>query len=204
MPKLTLVSDKRGMGKQVEVVCSLKALDPKAAQQSEKVPFLRTYDLAKLQQEQYLHDCRNHQEVLCLHKNDRLKHYGLHFSKYVGRIARGALEPKSFERTLVDVFLVSLSSSNTLQHDLTKAAIRLVDFSRVNDSFAIFADATGRYADACEKIDHLESFMPIISQANIDIVSWALSMTNSLDFDLLSATFARRRELARRPFYIRD
>ena len=52
-------------------------------------------DLTRMQKEQYRHDMRNHSEILCLHKTERLKHYGLHFAKYVGRLARESAEPKS-------------------------------------------------------------------------------------------------------------
>ena len=41
------------------------------------------------QKAQYRHDKRNHFDILSRHKIDRLKHYGLHFAKYTGRLARG-------------------------------------------------------------------------------------------------------------------
>jgi hypothetical protein len=75
-------------------------------------------DLARLQCEQHSHDMRNHFDIISLHKTDRLKHYGLHFAKYVGRLAREAAEAKPVERTLVDALLVSLSAANTLHQDL--------------------------------------------------------------------------------------
>jgi hypothetical protein len=78
-------------------------------------------DMANLQRAQYAHDMRNHFDIVSLHKNDRLKHYGLHFAKYVGRLARGTDEAKPVERTLVDAILVSLSTANTLHQDLSKA-----------------------------------------------------------------------------------
>ena len=43
--------------------------------------------LLRLQREQYRHDQRNHSDIACLAKSERLKHYGLHFAKYVGRLA---------------------------------------------------------------------------------------------------------------------
>ena len=45
-------------------------------------------ELGSLQQEQHAHDMRNHFDIMSLHKTERLKHYGLHFAKYVGRLAR--------------------------------------------------------------------------------------------------------------------
>src|SRR5437868_2156427 len=77
-------------------------------------------DMANLQRAQYAHDMRNHFDILSLHKNDRLKHYGLHFAKYVGRLARETDEPKPTERTVLDAILVSLSTANTLHQDLSK------------------------------------------------------------------------------------
>jgi len=71
-------------------------------------------DMLRLQQDQHRHDQRNHTDILHLSKSDRLKHYGLHFAKYVGRLARGSAEPIPYERTLVDTVLVSLSAANTL------------------------------------------------------------------------------------------
>src|SRR5712691_13401557 len=77
-------------------------------------------DFTRLQSEQYAHDMRNHFDIISLHKTDRLKHYGLHFAKYVGRLARESAEMKPVERTLVDTLLVSLSAANTLHQDLSK------------------------------------------------------------------------------------
>ncbi len=75
-------------------------------------------ELLLFQRQQYKHDHRNHTDILSLSKTDRLKHYGLHFAKYVGRLARGIDEPKSVERTVVDTFLVCLSAANTLHQKL--------------------------------------------------------------------------------------
>ena|ERR1700691_721418 len=78
-------------------------------------------ELLRMQREQFRHDERNHKDILCLPKPDRLKHYGLHYAKYVGRLARGSAEEKSNEQTLIDVILVTLSAANTLLQDLSKA-----------------------------------------------------------------------------------
>jgi len=59
-------------------------------------------ELPRLQREQFHHDKRNHSDIFCLSKHDRLKHYGLHFAKYVGRLARGPAEPKPSNQTLGD------------------------------------------------------------------------------------------------------
>jgi hypothetical protein len=96
---------------------------------------LSTNELPRLQREQFHHDQRNHLDILCMPKPDRLKHYGLHFAKYVGRLARGSAEPKPQKQTLVDALLISLSAANTLHQDLasiggetTRRPIRSIRF----------------------------------------------------------------------------
>jgi hypothetical protein len=160
-------------------------------------------DLARLQCEQHSHDLRNHFDIISLHKTDRLKHYGLHFAKYVGRLARESAETKPVERTLVDTLLVSLSAANTLHQDLSKENYLASDVTDQVDPWRTFADAAGRFADACEKIDHMEEFVLMARKANADITNWLISAARERDFDLQDAIRARREELAARQFYIR-
>ncbi|MBR1088769.1 hypothetical protein JQ621_14975 [Bradyrhizobium manausense] len=161
-------------------------------------------DLLRLQREQHAHDQRNHADILHLSKNDRLKHYGLHFAKYVGRLARGADEPKSIERTVVDTFLVCLSAANTLQQELNAVSTCQLSHKTTNDPVYVLADAAGRFADACEKIDHLEEFLPIARQANADVIRWVVSIATERAIDIEPALRARRKELAARQFYIAE
>ncbi len=161
---------------------------------------LNAAELIKLQRDQYAHDMRNHFDIVSLHKTDRLKHYGLHFAKYVGRLARGEAEPKSVTRTLVDTLLVALSAANTLHQDLSAENFPAQKRSRAD--ILSYADASGRFADACEKIDHLEEFVPMARQANRDIVLWAVDAAEDQHLDLDAAVQARRSELAARHFYI--
>ncbi|MGE3916619.1 MAG: hypothetical protein AB7F78_13060, partial [Hyphomicrobiaceae bacterium] len=109
------------------------------------------WDLLRMQREQYLHDRRNHADVMSLPRGDRLKHYGLHFAKYVGRLAR-SLDEVPEHRTPVDVLLIALSAANTLQINLATTNLRPT--VGIGDDLRRFADAVGRFADACEKIDH--------------------------------------------------
>ena len=158
-------------------------------------------DLFRLQREQHKHDLRNHFDILSLHKADRLKHYGLHFAKYVGRIARGESEPKPLERTVVDTALVSLSAANTLMQNLGETPTKMI---MSNDIMVPFAEASGRFADACEKIDHLEEFVPQARQANSDVMSWVITIVERYKFDLSTIVTERRGELRKRAFYIED
>lgn len=159
-------------------------------------------DLASLQRAQYAHDMRNHFEILSMHKNDRLKHYGLHFAKYVGRLARGADETKPVERTLVDAILVSLSTANTLHQDLSKENFVTQQPLKQVDPLRTLADASGQFADACEKIDHMEEFLPIARKANFDIIVWLMREATDRNLTLVAEVEKRRSELTHRHFYI--
>jgi hypothetical protein len=161
-------------------------------------------DLLRLQREQHAHDQRNHADILHLSKHDRLKHYGLHFAKYAGRLARGPAESKSVERTVVDTLLVSLSAANTLHQDLNSIPDCQLSRQTMNDPVYVLADAAGRFADACEKIDHLEEFLPIARQANADVIRWVINIVTEHAIDIETALKARRKELAGRQFYIAE
>ena len=162
---------------------------------------LTASDFGRLQQEQYRHDQRNHFDILCLPKSDRLKHYGLHFAKYAGRLARGIGEPISATRTVVDTLLVCLSAANTLHQDLRVIAGASSQTS-ANDEMLRLTDAAGRFCDACEKIDHLEQFLPLALSANADIAQWTLNAAADRNIDLDEKINERRSGLALRHFYI--
>lgn len=158
-------------------------------------------DTLAMQQAQYRHDKLNHCDIANLHKGERLKHYGLHFCKYVGRLARGEEETKPIERTIVDMMLVSLSAANTLAQKLGDTSTRFVGFDRHNDTLRPLADAVGRFADACEKFDHLEDVTAIARIANSDIFAWTVACADHHGIDLQAGLSARRAELANRAFY---
>ncbi len=150
------------------------------------------------QKDQYEHDMRNHFDILSLHKEERLKHYAMHFAKYAGRLARGAKEEKRTERTFVDALLVCLSAANTLHQKLSYSS------SRSNDSFFIrLTDAAGRFNDAAEKIDHLEPFIEIARESNQDILDTLLDFAVSEAVDVEKSLETRRSELRQRQFFIR-
>ncbi|MFD1303714.1 hypothetical protein [Methylobacterium marchantiae] len=165
---------------------------------------LSSADVLEMQKEQFRHDRRNHCDILSLHKNDRLKHYGLHFCKYVGRLARGSEEEKSVTRTVVDTVLVSLSAANTLHQRLDAVSAIPTYQTAQKDILRPFADASGRFADACEKIDHLEEFVGIAKKANVDILQWAIGYSFDLNINISVELAARRKMLAERQFYIAE
>ena len=160
--------------------------------------------MRQLQRDQYDHDRRNHSDIWSLHRIERLRHYGLHFAKYVGRIARGKVDPKPVDRTLTDAFLISLSAANTLHQDFSTEALVSDQFAIEGDPLRVFAEAVGRFADACEKHDHLEEFNKLVRTANCDIARWVIAMADEYHLDLVQNAASRRKELAGKMFYIAD
>ena len=151
------------------------------------------------QQAQHEHDLLNHFDILSLSRSDRLKHYGLHFAKYAGRFARSSAGARTRTATLVDAFLVALSAANALNQALP-------DFDDADGcgqmpSDLDFTDQTGRFADACEKIDHLEEFRTIALDANLALVAWIVRSAAVAGVDLDALVDVRRRQLARRLVY---
>lgn len=156
-------------------------------------------EMKRRQQAQHEHDLRNHFDIVTLSRIDRLKHYGLHFAKYAGRLARGDTEPKSRSETLTDAFLVALSAANALNQVLPDGESGLTGGEAPSD--LAFTDQAGRFADACEKIDHLEEFRTIALDANAALVEWIVCSAAVNDLDLDALVDRRRQQLARRPVH---
>ncbi|MDJ0826133.1 MAG: hypothetical protein QNJ16_11580 [Rhodobacter sp.] len=157
------------------------------------------------QKAQYGHDKRNHFDILSLHKSDRLKHYGLHFAKYAGRLARGDQEKKSKQQTAVDSLLVSLSAANTLHQHLAMPDDD--DDERIpNNQFEVYVSSAGQFCDACEKIDHTEfdGIKSMFENSNSTLFKLSLLFLKNLQTDPLEALSRRRNELAARAFYVGD
>lgn len=148
---------------------------------------------------QFAHDGRNHQDIHCLARRDRLIHYGLHFGKYCGRLARNDMNDPH-HKTLVDWLLVTLSAATALQDPLPNlAAVTPTEF---RSSFPKLCDATGRFCDACARLDGLGEFRDLAVKANRDIVRHLLGVAENAGLDLDSLLAERRRQLARRAFYV--
>jgi hypothetical protein len=101
--------------------------------------------------------------------------------------------------------MVTLSAANTLLQDLSKADLSSKHpASDQIDPLRVFADAMGRFADACEKIDHFEDNHTLALDANIDVIRWLLSTAAEHKIDIHSAIKKRRAEISKRHFYITD
>lgn len=155
--------------------------------------------LLSQQKVQFIHDEKYHQDIFCLPRNDRLKHYGLHYAKYCGRFARDGFE-HGLTKTVSDFFLVALSAANALSDNLLNSGIEIKALPQ-SAAFLPLCDATGRFADACEKIDHAERFIDIAVPANRDIISALGGLASAEKLELEELLNSRRSELRLRAFY---
>jgi hypothetical protein len=138
--------------------------------------------LLALQKRQKDHDIEHHPDIYNTSYPDRMNHYTLHFSKYVGRFSRdydtkADLENR-LEKTLADGLIVGLAAANTLnidlQNQLTEQGAEINGIPDVSDHYNLpandfdlvelqewlmtqMATPTGRMADAMESLDHMES-----------------------------------------------
>lgn len=156
------------------------------------------YDILSWQKCQYSHDKRNHFDILSLSKSDRLKHYGLHYAKYAGRLARGNSEPKSITTTGIDSLLVTLSSANTLHQHLCT----VMRHRSYGDALLNYISLAGQFCDACEKIDHMEDFLTIAKDSNEGLFNLSVILLEQQNCDVESLLIDRRKQLADRQFYI--
>lgn len=141
-------------------------------------PLIDANGFRKIQLAQFRHDEAYHREISRLTVKARLTHMVLHFAKYAGYLAE-APNDEQFRRTLTDLFIIGISTVNSLNvnvHELLVAEGPVVDtsLSALTRSVTIFA---GRMAAACEKLDHLESFpyRQAIQAGAVSVVALAIS-----------------------------
>lgn len=151
------------------------------------------------QKRQYQHDVESHQDIHTLSRSDRIKHYGLHFAKYCGRIARKD-EIHSFHKTLADCTLIALSAANALQDNLAEFNFLPSPIKRDEFQVRLF-DAVGRFADGCEKIDHMENFHQLLISGNRNIISALIGVSMTENINLVHLVEDRRKILRARAFY---
>ena len=133
-----------------------------------------------LQRAQLQHDERYHRDILLLPVGERMKHFALHFAKYVGYLFESLDQGDQdrYKKVIVDSLIIGLASANTLNVNLGES----LDQPRepMPDSVALLGDVLGRelgrpaddriwiikqmarhtarLAKACESLDHVEGY----------------------------------------------
>ena len=171
-----------------------------------------------LQREQFEHDERFHREITRLSVHARLNHMALHFCKYTGQFATvcASSDAKLRERTIVNSFIISLCSANTLNFNLGECVAPNLGTSTVRDIGIYLADTfersetkddnwllsvhaiqSGKMARACEKIDHLEEFpfRKELRDAILRLCQIALIAASIYGIDLHNAVHTRRQQI---------
>ncbi|MFD1514556.1 hypothetical protein [Halomarina rubra] len=179
--------------------------------------------LIDLQKRQREHDRGHHRDIYTLPYFNRMNHYVLHFSKYVGRLSQdypdGGQLTTQLEQTLADSFIVAIAAANTLNLDLQAQLEEMFGLEAegieewtnlLNQSlddmgsselkdwwFKRMAGPTGRMANALESLDHMESInsRQILEEDTTEIVANLLIVAESMDLDLVAVLDARWEEI---------
>lgn len=183
---------------------------------------LRDYQLA-----QRNHDIAFHRDVFYRSSSDRLRHYCLHFAKYVGRLARAPPEgeelAKVLKATVVDATIICLALSDVLNVDLDEQLegafgkpakpgaggwASIIDVSRSEmgieklREFALHrgGEATGDLCKVAESLDHIEALDPrtALTEGLIAWLSLVIVCSQHLKIDLFGEVEARWREIEKK------
>ncbi len=118
---------------------------------------MKLINLKKLQQRQFFHDARYHQDIISLSTQNKLKHIVLHFIKYLGKYISDTERNNS--RLYADMFICCLTMANALK-------IRLSDIHNMKQTEELTKDrfvyqytlSLSKMAKACEALDYVEAF----------------------------------------------
>lgn len=169
-------------------------------------------ELIELQERQQEHDRQHHRDIYTLPYPDRMNHYTLHFSKYVGRLSRDYgdddLLEDQLEKTVADSFIVGLAAANTLnlnlQDELEETfGIEAESIEEWSNNlnlaetdmnlqelklwwFERMAAPTGRMAKALESLDHMEpvKVRQLLEESTVEIISNLLIVAGNLSPEL--------------------
>lgn len=170
--------------------------------------------LIELQKRQKEHDENHHYDIHTLPYYERMNHYVLHFSKYVGRLSKdypteGRLS-EQIHKTTADAFIVTLAAANTLGLNLQAelegrfgegVASHFREWQEVADStggamdveelkdwlLVELADPTGEMANALESTDHMEGInaREILTEGIMEIFTTLIIASNHLNEDIV-------------------
>jgi hypothetical protein len=179
--------------------------------------------LLALQWAQLKHDESYHKDVVILPLAQRIKHMALHNAKYTAYLLE-ALDDRDEARlckTLVDAFIITLASANTLNQDLGKElgdAAAAASFAETaaslgqslprdpNDPLWLvrqFARHNGQLAKVCESWDHLEPvpFREGMKACNVALLKVVLAEAGARGLDVEAAYKSRIRVVETRSIF---
>lgn len=171
-------------------------------------------ELIELQRRQKEHDENHHYDIHTLPYYERMDHYVLHFSKYVGRLSKDYPTDNQLEqqvhKTAADTFIVTLAAANTLNLDLQANLEEMfgegiasnfdewqdaiddtdgeMDLEEVKEWLMVeLAEPTGEMANALESIDHMEGMnaREILTEGTLEIFIALVTASNHLNEDMI-------------------
>src|SRR5438067_1321862 len=130
-----------------------------------------TSNLRKLQAAQYRHDQAAHMDIAGLAVPQRVTHFTLHFSKYVGQLAHATRKTDDplIQKVVTDSFVIALAAANAMNVDLQRRieeGLYRSDLTELDsdgegtlDAVLLrYAEVVGKMAKACEALDHMEDY----------------------------------------------
>ena len=181
-------------------------------------------ELLDLQWAQLKHDETYHKDIVLLSIGQRVRHMALHYAKYIAYFfeAIDRHDEKLYRKTVTDAFIIALATANALNQNLgkdlgdqTDSELGLDDlgaslFNKLKgtDSHQYwmvreFAQHTGRFAKACESLDHLENvpFSDVMKQSNLGILRVLLAECSFKRLNLSEAYRVRIAEVESRSLF---
>jgi NTP pyrophosphatase (non-canonical NTP hydrolase) len=132
-------------------------------------------ELQELQWKQLQHDTHYHKEIVQLTMPNRVNHMVLHFAKYNAAMMKAVItqDKMLFQKTCVDVLIITTSLANTLNIDLANyfdqyknckdinelaSKIKNINQESMNSFMLNMIEITGELAKAAESVDRMENF----------------------------------------------
>ena len=137
------------------------AFDERNLEDKNKVSYLRWLSIIfSLQKEQDIHDENYHRDIYFLNKHDRMRHYALHISKYVGFISLFSIDEYNSrqKKSIVDMTIICIAALNALQLDFGNHE-EVILYSYSDEKIeSIFFRAMSKLCKACETREHLDTY----------------------------------------------
>lgn len=128
--------------------------------------------LLELQNKQLIHDQKCHRDILYMSHQERFKHMVMHYGKYSGRLA-DLLRTHSdhvktmneVKRTLIDCFIIVLSSAEVLQMNLEdnlKNKLGIVRDVSINELSDILKESASNLFSLLNSVDERERVLNLM------------------------------------------
>jgi hypothetical protein len=176
-------------------------------------------NLRKLQRAQHRHDQVAHQDIAGRSVPKRVTHFTLHFSKYVGGLAKAIRksDEQQLRRLITDTFVITLAAANAMNVDLQRR-IAEAESRQALDALALdsqrdlsgvvlrYAEVVGEMSKACEALDHMEDFPSRKTQEKgvVLLLSIVCRLAELAGMDLAVATKERWKSIEQKPVVTRD